>query len=296
MSVWSQLAPLRADPIFQWLVAAADVLLVAALIYRVLLLIKGTRAVPVLSGVLFLVASHLIARQLGLRTLAWMLGRFLTYGLAFGLIVLFQDEIRRGLAQLGRNSFFSRDERLVEPAVIDQVVAAAEAMAARRVGALVAIERSAHLEPFAESGVRLDARVSQELLRTLFHPGSPLHDGAVIVQRDRVAAARCVLPLGDPAGDRELGTRHLAALGLSEQVDAAVVVVSEERGEIALAVDGGLHRGLDAVSLKRLLLQACAPSPGSGRRFWWSLRPAQRPQARPADAPSTSAQPTQGPA
>ncbi|MHB1843598.1 MAG: diadenylate cyclase CdaA [Deltaproteobacteria bacterium] len=261
MSVLAQLEQLRADPVFRWVTAAVDVLLVAALIYRVLMLIKGTRAVSVLLGVLLLIGSDLVARELGLRTLAWMLGRFLTYGLAFGLIVLFQDEIRRGLAQLGRNSFLAHDARLVELGVIEELVVASEAMASRRVGALIVLERSADLTPFAEAGVRLDARLSQEALRTLFHPGSPLHDGAAIVQGNRISAARCVLPLGEPPTDRELGTRHQAALTLSSQLDAAAIVISEERGEIALAVDGKLQRGLDADSLRRLLLLRVEPPP-----------------------------------
>ena len=257
MELWRQL---HGDSIWQVAIAAADVLLVAYVIYRVLLLIKGTRAVSVLGGLFLLIVAHFAARWLGLSTFDWLLGRFLTYGLAFGLIVVFQDEIRRGLATLGRNSFLARFDRDVHLDTIDEVVAAAEVMAAHKIGALLVLERTADLSDHAASGVAVDAMVSSDLILTLFHPGSALHDGAVIISQGRVAAARCLLPPGSPrVVDRELGTRHQAALGLTEEVDAAVVVVSEERGEIALAVGGRLHRPLDAASLRRFLRRLYVP-------------------------------------
>lgn len=234
--------------------AALDVLLVAFVIYRVLLLIKGTRAVSVLVGVFLLVGAHLAAHELGLATFDWLAGRFLTYGLAFGLIVVFQDEIRRGLATLGRNRLLARFDREADAGLVEEIVGAVELLAGHRVGALIVLERSADLSEFAETGVPLDARVERDLLLTIFHAGSALHDGAVIVSKGRIAAARCLLPPGAPQFvDRELGTRHQAGLGLSEQCDAAVVIVSEERGEIALAFGGRLHRPLDTASLRRFL-------------------------------------------
>ncbi len=265
--------------------AAADVLLVAYVIYRVLLLIKGTRAVSVLAGLFLLIAAHMLSRRLGLATFDWLIGRFLTYGFAFGLIVVFQDEIRRGLARLGRNSFLARFDREVDMGMVDEVVAAAEAMAGHRVGALVVLERTADLADLADTGVAVDARVSRDLLLALFHPGSALHDGAVILCKGRVLAARCLLPLAAPqVVDRELGTRHQAALGLTEEFDAAVVVVSEERGEMALAFGGRLHRRLDASSLRRSLRRLFAPSPRPrrtllGRRKGGSEDPAAEPAA-----------------
>ena len=262
------LSQLQTDPLWRMAIATADVLLVAYVIYRVLVLIKGTRAVSVLGGVFLLIVSHLVAHELGLRTFDWLVGRFLTYGLALGLIVLFQDEIRRGLARLGRNGFFARFDRSVELDMIEEVVAAAESMASQKVGALIVIERTAELADFAEVGVPIDSRVTRELLRSIFHPGSALHDGAVIVVNGRIAAARCVLPLAGDPSDRQLGTRHQAALRLSEVVDAAVVVVSEERGEVGLAVGGQIQRPLGGAELARLLVQLYAPRAGAARRSW----------------------------
>ncbi len=251
MELWRQL---HGDTLWHVATTAADILLVAYVIYRFLLLIKGTRAVSVLGGLFLLIVAHLAARLMGFATFDWMIGLFLSYGLAFGLIVVFQDEIRRGLATLGRNSFLARFDRDIHLDTIDEVVAAAEVMAAHKVGALLVLERTADLSDHADNGVAVDAQMSSDLILTIFHPGSALHDGALIISKGRVAAARCLLPPGSPrVVDRELGTRHQAALGLTEEVDAAVVVVSEERGEIALAVGGRLHRPLDPASLRRFL-------------------------------------------
>jgi diadenylate cyclase len=280
-TTWQQI---ERSQLFQGALTAADILLVAYVIYRVLILIKGTRAVSVLSGLLLLLFANLISRWLGLSTFHWLIGRFLTYGLAFSLIVVFQDEIRRGLARLGRNSFFARYERALELDTIDEVVAAAEQMAARKVGALMVIERIADLSDYLETGLPVDARVSRELLLTTFHPGSALHDGAAILQGGRISAARCMLPLTSQPVERELGTRHKAALGLSEEVDAAVVVVSEERGEIGLAVSGRLYRRLDGPALKRFLQRLYAPPGGAGRRYWWRRAAARSEQARPPES------------
>jgi len=283
MDLWRQL---HGDSIWHVATAAADILLVAYVIYRVLLLIKGTRAVSVLGGLFLLIVAHFAARWLGFATFDWMLARFLTYGLAFGLIVVFQDEIRRGLATLGRNSFLARFDRDVHLDTIDEVVAAAEVMAAHKIGALLVLERTADLSDHAASGVSVDAQVSSDLILTVFHPGSALHDGALIISNGRVAAARCLLPPGSPrVVDRELGTRHQAALGLTEEVDAAVVVVSEERGEIALAVGGRLHRPLDAASLRRFLHRLYVPA---GRPKRDRAAPAASPRETPLPAPAAT--------
>jgi diadenylate cyclase len=291
MELWQQL---HGNSIWHVATAVADVLLVAYVIYRALLLIKGTRAVSVLGGVFLLIVAHFVARLLGLSTFDWLVGLFLTYGLAFGLIVVFQDEIRRGLATLGRNSILARFDREVHLDTIDEVVAAAEFMAAHRIGALVVLERTADLSDYAGSGVAVDAQVSSDLILTVFHPGSALHDGALIVSKGRIAAARCLLPPGSPrVVDRELGTRHQAALGLTEEVDAAVLVVSEERGEIALAVGGRLHRPLDAASLRRFLRRLYVPT-GRNRQEA-SPAPEPRPAAdSPARLPTPAAAPEQG--
>jgi diadenylate cyclase len=250
--------------------AVVDVGLVAFLVYRVLRLIRGTRAVPILFGLCLMGLVYVGARSAGLETLSWLLGRFLSYSFIFGVIVLFQSDIRRALAELGRGSrllaAFARDERAAQLGAIDAVVKAAVQLARRRVGALVVLERAADLSDVVDTGLRLDAAVSPELLVSVFLPPSPLHDGAAVVQNARLAAAGCLLPLSVAAAPQELGTRHRAALGLAEEVDAAVVVVSEERGEISVALDGALHRGLDEKGL-RALLHALFVSPsraGSG--------------------------------
>jgi diadenylate cyclase len=246
--------------------ACVDVAVVGYLVYRALLLIRGTRATNVLIGLFLLGIGYLASQWANLVTLNWLLGHFLTYSFIFGVIVLFQADIRRGLAQLGRSSFLAglAAEGTREAGVVETVVRAAAELSQRRQGALIVLERTADLSEVIESGVKLDAAPTSELLRALFHPGGALHDGAVVVQRGRVAAASCLLPLTSTPQARDLGTRHRAALGLAEEVDAAVVVVSEERGEISLAVDGVLHRGLDESALRHQLVGLLVPVPGRG--------------------------------
>jgi diadenylate cyclase len=247
--------------------AFVDVAVVGFLVYRVLLLIRGTRAINVLVGLFVLGIAYLGSQWANLITLNWLLGHFLTYSFIFGVIILFQADIRRGLAHLGRGSFLdglASDGRRSQLAVVDAVARSAAELSRRRRGALLVLERLADLSEVLETGVRLDALPSPELLLALFHPGGALHDGAVVIQRGRVAAAGCLLPLAVSPQLRDVGTRHRAALGLAEEVDAAVVVVSEERGEISLAVDGVLHRGLDEVALRQLLGRLLAPAPARG--------------------------------
>jgi diadenylate cyclase len=252
------------------LLAVVDVAVVAFLVYKVLRLIRGTRAVAVLIGLVVLGAVYLGAEWTGLFTLSWLLGHFLSASFIFGVIVLFQADLRRALAELGRGSrvlaSLTRDDRAAQVGMVDAVVRAAVDLAQKRVGALVVLERTADLGDVADSGVRLDAVVTPELLRAVFHPGSPLHDGAVVVQGSRAVAAGCLLPLSSERAAQELGTRHRAALGLAEEVDAAVVVVSEERGEISVALDGTLHRRLDETGLRALLHGLFVPPrrPGAG--------------------------------
>jgi diadenylate cyclase len=244
------------------LLVALDVAVVAALVFKALALIRGTRALQMLIGILLLGAGYLASGWTGLETVHWLLGHLLSYGLLFGFIVLFQSDIRRALAQLGRSSLlepFTRVRRATQAEAVEAVVSAASVLARKRQGALIVLERAGDLGELAEGGLKLDARVSTELLQSLFHPGTPTHDGAAILRGDKLVAVRCVLPLASLATAADLGTRHRAAIGLVEEVDAAVVVVSEERGEISLAVAGSLRRGLDEDRLRRLLLQLTAP-------------------------------------
>lgn len=236
--------------------AVLDVAIVAYVFFRVLLLIRGTRAVQVLVGLMVLGIAYLVARWAGLEMLEWLLGHFLAYSFIFGVIVLFQADIRRALAQLGGTPVLDMimgRGRDAQAATVDAVARAAGTLAAKRTGALIVLERLASLDDVAASGVKLDAAPTADLLLALFHPGAPMHDGAVVVQNGRISAARCVLPLSQSPDANDLGTRHRAALGLAEELDAAVVVVSEERGEISLAIGGGIHRNLDDERLRRFL-------------------------------------------
>lgn len=239
-------------------IAAADVALVSYLIYRVLLLIKGTNAVPMLAGLGMITGLFFASKWLGLTTFHWVLGQFLSYSLIFGVIVIFQADIRRGLARLGSGWHLLHD-RAGEASRIEEVVSAAEKLAARREGALIVLARSAELTEIASTGVRLDAEVSEELLLAIFMHGAPMHDGAALISGGRIAAARCVLPLTSRTDvGKDLGTRHRSAIGLSEEVDAVVVVVSEERGSISLALDGQIHRDLDREVIRKYLLRLFA--------------------------------------
>jgi diadenylate cyclase len=231
-----------------------DILIVSLLIYEGLKLIRGTRAVQMIIGLLLVLLLFYVSRRLPLPTVRWMIGSLFAY-VAFAAIVLFQSDIRRALSQLGQAPFFryfSRSERAAE--TIEEVVTAAELLAKRRIGAIIAIEREIGLRSFVESGIPLDAAVSYDLLTTIFHPMSTMHDGAAIIQEDRVAAAACFLPLTvNPKLDRDLGTRHRAAIGLTEETDAVAIVVSEERGELSLSLQGRIERRLSVDDLRARL-------------------------------------------
>ncbi len=248
------------------LLAVVDVAVVAYLVYRFLRMIRGTRAVAILFGLFLIGLAYLGAQAAGLETLSWLLGHLLSYSFIFGVIVLFQADIRRALAELGRSSrllaLLTRGgDRAAQAGAVDAVVKGAVQLARRRHGALIVLERSADLSDVVDSGLALDAALSPELLISLFLPQGPVHDGAAVVRGARVVAAGCLLPLSVAAAPAELGTRHRAALGLAEEVDAAVVVVSEERGEISVALEGSLHRELDEKAL-RALLRTLLVAPG----------------------------------
>jgi diadenylate cyclase len=231
-----------------------DIAIVSILIYEFLKLIRGTRAVQMAAGSLLIVALFYVSTLAPLQTVNWMIRNMLVY-VAFAAIVIFQSDIRRALAHFGQAPFFryfTRQEESEE--TIEEVIVAATMLSAHKTGAIIAIEREIGLRNYIESGIPLDATMTYDLLVTIFQPGSPLHDGAVILQEDRVAAAACFLPLTvNPRVSRDLGTRHRAAIGLTEESDAVAVVVSEERGQIALALDGGIERDLTADQLRERL-------------------------------------------
>lgn len=231
-----------------------DILIVSLLIYEGLKLIRGTRAVQMAAGSLLILLLFYVSQLFPLQTVSWLIRSVLVY-VVFAVIVLFQTDIRRGLSQLGSAPlfrYFGRAERAAE--TVEEVSAAAGMLSKRSIGALIVIEREIGLRNYVESGIPLDAEVSYDLLTTIFQPSGPMHDGAVILQEDRIAAAACFLPLTvNPSLDRDLGTRHRAAIGLTEECDAVAVVVSEERGEISMAIRGRLHRRLSVDDLHERL-------------------------------------------
>jgi diadenylate cyclase len=231
-----------------------DIGVVAVLIYELLLLIRGTRAMQMALSGAFLIALFFLSEWLDLETVNWLIRNLATY-VVFAIIVLFQADIRRALAHFGRAQFFKYFERASsDDETLEELVVAASTLSARRTGAIIVVERQIGLRNYIEGGIPLDALVTYDLLASIFNTGSPLHDGAVIVQNDRVAAAACFLPLSvNPRVSRELGTRHRAALGITEENDAVAIVVSEETGAISLAIGGGLERGLSVDALQRRL-------------------------------------------
>jgi diadenylate cyclase len=240
-------------PALSWL-DLLDILVVSFLIYEVLKLIRGTRAVQMGLGGGVLVALFYGSRWAHLETVNWLIRNLAGY-IAFAVIVLFQADIRRALAHLGRAPFFRyfAKEESAEDSV-EELVVAATMLSAQQTGAIIAIERQIGLRNYIEGGIPLDAVLTYDLLLSIFQPESPLHDGAVIVQENRVAAAACFLPLTvNPKLSKELGSRHRAAIGLTEENDAVAIVVSEETGSISIVADGQIERGLTAESLRARL-------------------------------------------
>lgn len=232
----------------------AEILIVSFLLYRVLVVYTGTRAFQVLIGFVVLVSIYVASQALQLRLIPYLLSQVFTYG-AFALIVIFQPELRAALARLGRTRLFQAFARMEQQEIMDEIAEAADRLAKAKIGGIIAIEQEVDLLNHVDHGTPIDAVLSTELLTTVFTPYSPLHDGAVIVKRDRIAyAGSVILRLSEsPAVERSLGTRHRAALGLSEETDALVVVISEETGQISLAHQGRLHRGLRPDELRQLL-------------------------------------------
>ncbi|MSQ42351.1 MAG: TIGR00159 family protein [Dehalococcoidia bacterium] len=244
--------------------ALIDILLVSASVYWVLLLIRGTTAMTVLRGaVAVLVVAFLLSRVLDLRVVNWLLRNSVT-GLVIALAIVFQPEIRRALERLGRTGLRTLPRREERVHAVATVVRAARQLAAQRRGALIVFERETGLRDVIDTGVALDAELSVELLGSVFAPNTPLHDGAAIVRLDRVLAAGCTLPLSEAAVPPEWGMRHRAAMGITERSDAVVVVLSEERGEISLAVGGRVLPGLDEARLSSLLYSLLTLNEGAG--------------------------------
>lgn len=225
-----------------------DILLVWYVIYKGLTLIRGTKAVQLLKGIFVIFIIRVATVVLGLETLGWITNQIIDWGF-LAIIIIFQPEIRRALEQIGRGKLFSRSSNLKEEQEQDRLIQAMTKsvgyMAKRRIGALISIEKDTGLTDYIETGIPMNSEISSELMINIFIPNTPLHDGAVIVQKHRIAAAACYLPLSEnPFISKELGTRHRAAIGISEVTDAITIIVSEETGGISLTVNGDIHRDL----------------------------------------------------
>src|SRR5574339_1356 len=245
-----------------------DVLVVSVLIYELLKLIRGTRAVQMALGTAVFAGLFYLSVWGHLETVNWLIRNMAGY-LVFAFIVLFQSDIRRALAHLGRAPFFryfAKEESAEES--IEELVMATSMLSTKRIGAIIAIERQIGLRNYIEGGIPLDAVMTYDLLASIFQPSSPLHDGAVVVQDDRIAAAACFLPLTvNPKLSKELGSRHRAAIGLTEENDSIAVVVSEETGQVSLVSDGEIERNLQPEQLRARLRSLIIHGAGSGRRL-----------------------------
>lgn len=252
---------------FRWSLDLLDILLVAFIIYRILLLIKGTRTVQMLVGLAVLLVVYVASQVGGLFTLNWLLENFLS-SIILVIVVIFQNDIRRALMHMGRNPFFADQSFREEDKAIDELVRGCTSLAGRRYGALLVIERETGINDFLEIGTELDAKISADLLSAIFHPQSPIHDGALIIQRGRLTRAGCFLPLTqNPSVSPRLGTRHRAAIGLTELVDAVAIVVSEETGKVSVVVSGKMTRDLDSITLRKVLRRLLEPRrPAAGKR------------------------------
>jgi diadenylate cyclase len=243
---------LQRPPITWW--DLLDILIVSILVYELLKLIRGTRAVQMAVGIAAIVGLYYLSTGLQLETLNWLIRNIVGY-VVFATIVLLQADIRRALVHLGRARIFRRfDRKISDDDTVEELMVAATTLSAKKTGAIIVIERSIGLRNYIESGISLDANLTYDLLVSIFQATSPLHDGAVIVQGDRVAAAACFLPLTtNPKLNREMGSRHRAAIGVTEENDAVAIVVSEETGKISVVEDGGLEHLADGDQLRERL-------------------------------------------
>ncbi|MDE3840648.1 TIGR00159 family protein [Bacillus methanolicus] len=270
-------------PILELLANTVDILLVWYVIYKLIMVIRGTKAVQLLKGIFVILLVKIISDLLYLKTLSWIMEQALTWGF-LAIIIIFQPELRRALEQLGRGKLFARSgtpEEEEQEKMVEAIIKATDYMAKRRIGALISIERETGMSDYIETGIQLNSKISSELLINIFIPNTPLHDGAVIIQKHSVAAAACYLPLSEsPFISKELGTRHRAALGISEVTDSVTVVVSEETGSVSLTKNGELHRDLSPEKFKELLrselLSQTRTKQASSARWNWRVSKSDR--------------------
>ncbi|TCS93207.1 diadenylate cyclase CdaA [Hazenella coriacea] len=257
--------------ITRYLSDIVDILIVSYIMYQLLVLLRGTRAIQLLKGITVLIAIWLISNIFHLSTLKWLIQNLFSVGV-IAVIIIFQPELRRALEQLGRGGFLGRSRQIedqIAAKVVGEVSKAVSHLSRRHIGALIVLERQTGLSDYIETGIQVEAKLSSELLKNIFLPNTPLHDGAVIVRNGRLMAAGCYLPLSEnPFISKELGTRHRAGIGLSEISDAVVVIVSEETGHISLATHGNLERGMNEEEFVTRLYQELKPPEKTTQVFW----------------------------
>ncbi|MEW3521624.1 diadenylate cyclase CdaA [Enterococcus entomosocium] len=256
--------------IFSWsfLVNVLDVIVVWYLVYKLIQLVRGTKAIQLFKGVGLFIVLRFLAGIVGLKTLSWLMDQVITYGV-IAAIVIFQPEIRRGLEHLGRSSFFktSKNEKRRDEVLVQAPDKAVQYMAKRKIGALITIERTTGLEEYIETGIPLDADVTGELLINIFIPNTPLHDGAVILRDDKIAVASAYLPLSEsPLIPKEFGTRHRAAVGISEVSDALTIIVSEETGDVSITLNNRMLTELSRQEYLDVLNRELVPEEKPGKR------------------------------
>jgi len=256
--------------IFSWsfLVNVLDVIVVWYLVYKLIQLVRGTKAIQLFKGVGLFIVLRFLAGIVGLKTLSWLMDQVITYGV-IAAIVIFQPEIRRGLEHLGRSSFFktSKNEKRRDEVLVQALDKAVQYMAKRKIGALITIERTTGLEEYIETGIPLDADVTGELLINIFIPNTPLHDGAVILRDDKIAVASAYLPLSEsPLIPKEFGTRHRAAVGISEVSDALTIIVSEETGDVSITLNNRMLTELSRQEYLDVFTRELVPEEKPGKR------------------------------
>lgn len=247
-----------------------DITIVTFVFYRLLLLLKGTRAFQMLMGLVTLFVAFVISRLAGLYTMEWLIQSLWSY-IVLALIILFQPEIRKALAQMGRNPLIKRLAAVEESRNIEEIIRASVSLANKKIGAIIVIEKESELKDLIEMGIQLDAKITRELITSIFLPYSPIHDGAIVIKGDRIVAAGCFLPLTLATNiSKSLGTRHRAAIGVTEETDAVTIVVSEETGAVSVCIGGDIIRDLDSNSLRRILTDIFHAGNKKDKSSWWS--------------------------
>lgn len=262
--------------VYNILRVTVDITLVWYVFYKLIMLLRGTKAIQLLKGIFVVFIIYLVSYFLNLQTVQVMIEQIIVWG-PLAVIILFQPELRRALEQIGRGSFFSRNRRSEEEIFnqsLEAIVKSCNYMAKRRIGALITIERETNMGDFIQTGIPINGQLTNQLLTNIFVPNTPLHDGAVIIKEDQIIAAACYLPLSEsPFISKELGTRHRAAMGISEVSDAITIIISEETGHISLSKNGELYRHINEEKLVDILSSELAPSIDRVSTFKnWSFR------------------------